>query len=105
MKKKILFAALALSLSAVEEHAISRLNVAGMSCDSVRTAVRSEGAAILRYRSPRNPSLTLYDRYVAHGGFCQIDEEAVYATVPTADDTSCPVLKCQTRVFEPFGDN
>jgi hypothetical protein len=103
--KKILLAALVLSVTAFEAQAISRYNVAGMSCGHVQDVVRSEGAAILRYPSPRNPSLTLYDRYVAHGGYCQIDEEAVASFVPTKDTASCPVLKCQPRIFQRFGDD
>ncbi len=103
--KKTLFAVFALSLVASDAHAISRHDIAGMSCSHVQGIVRAEGAAILRYPSPRNPSLILYDRYVAHGGFCQLDEEAASAFVPTADTASCPVLKCQTRIFEPFGDD
>ena len=103
--KKTLLAALALSLVAFEAHAISRYDIAGMSCSRVQGIVRADGAAILRYPSPRNPSLTLYDRYVAHGGYCQIDEEAVASFVPTKDTASCPVLKCQPRIFQPFGDD
>lgn len=104
--KKFLFATLVLSLTAVQAHAISRYNISGMSCGHVRDIVRTEGAAILRYPSQRNPSLTLYDRYVAHGGYCQANEAAVSAWVPTADTDQCPVLKCQPRVFlHPFGDD
>ncbi len=103
--KKTLLAALALSLVAFEAHAISRYEISGMSCSRVQGIVRADGAAILRYPSPRNPSLRLYDRYVAHGGFCQIDEEAAPEYVPTADTGSCPVLKCRPRIFQPFGDD
>ncbi|CAG0977216.1 MAG: hypothetical protein F9K19_25530 [Rhizobiaceae bacterium] len=103
--KKTLFAVFALSLVAFDAHAISRHDIAGMSCSHVQGIVRAEGAAILRYPSPRNPSLTLYDRFVAHGGYCQIDEEAVAFFVPTADTASCAVLKCQPRIFQPFGDD
>ena len=103
--KKTLLAALALSLVAFEAHAISRYDIDGMSCSRVQGIVRADGAAILRHRSPRNPSLTLYDRYVAHSGYCQIDEEATADFVPTADTGSCLVLKCRPHVFEPFGDN
>lgn len=103
--KKTFFAALALSLVAFDAQAISRYEIAGMSCGRVQETVRAEGAVILRYPSPRNPSLTLYDRYVAHGGFCQIDEEAAAAFVPTADTPGCRVLKCRPLIFQPFGDD
>lgn len=101
--KKFILAAFVLSLTAFEAQAISRYEIGNMSCDRVQAIVRADGAAILRYRSTNNPSLTLYDRYVAHGGFCQADEEAATAFVPTADTRSCRVLKCQPLVFEPFG--
>lgn len=103
--KKILLAALVLSVTAFEAQAISRYEIGNMSCGRVQGIVRADGAAILRYRSTNNPSLTLYDRYVAHGGYCQIDEEATADFVPTADTGSCLVLKCRPHVFEPFGDN
>lgn len=103
--KKTPLVALGLSLVAFEAQAISRYEIAGMSCGRVQGIVRAEGAAILRYPSPRNPSLTLYDRYVAHGGFCQAEEEAAAAFVPTADTPSCRVLKCQPVVFRHFGDD
>lgn len=102
--KKFILAAFALSLTAFEAQAISRYEIGNMSCDRVQGIVRADGAAILRYRSTNNPSLTLYDRYVAHGGYCQANEEAAAAFVPTADTPSCRVLKCRPMLFMHFDD-
>lgn len=104
---KVLMIALAAAMLAAPAHAISRYNSQGMSCGQVQAAVQREGAVILRYRSARNPSLTLYDRYVSGGRFCAVGEVAVGSSVPTRDDRSCYVLKCRSydreNVF-PFRD-
>ena len=92
--KKIL-AALTLSLLCVEAQAISRYTSTAMSCGEVQSRVDEEGAAILRHRSTRNPSLLLYNRYVRDRQFCSADEEIEFAYVPTADRQSCPVYKCE----------
>lgn len=85
-----------------QAHAISRYNSESLTCGEAQAIVATEGAAILRYQSQRNPSLTLYDRYVAHDGFCRMDEYAITAWVPTADTGACPVYTCEQRRFEDF---
>ena len=103
---RLLLIALAATVTAAPAHAISRYNSQGMSCGQVQAAVQREGAVILRYRSARNPSLTLYDRYVSGGRYCSVGEVAVGASVPTKNDRSCYVLKCQSydrEDFFPFG--
>jgi hypothetical protein len=94
--------ALCLSLLAVEAHAISRYTTTNMNCAAIQAAVQSEGVAILRWQSPRNPSLPLYGRYVANRRFCQMEEVAEIAYVPAAD-ASCPVHRC-ARVFRNRGN-
>ncbi|WP_040676686.1 hypothetical protein [Nitratireductor pacificus] len=94
-----------------QAEAISRYNSTAMSCAAVQGRIAAEGAAIMRYRSQRNPSLTLYDRYVAHGYLCPAGHRAVRSHIPTADRASCPVLHCKpemrdrsNRRFWLFGD-
>jgi hypothetical protein len=99
MKTKLLLA-LALSLLSADAYAISRYNSQSLSCGETRAIVRSEGAVILRYRSPRNNPL--FDRYVAHRGFCEIDEYAKAAWVPTTDTPSCPVYRCAPIEYDDF---
>lgn len=91
---KSILLALCISFVAAEAQAISRYNSTSMSCDEVRATVRGEGAVILRYRSTRNPSLQLYDRYVSDRRYCNFDEAAETAFVPAADTKSCLVRKC-----------
>ncbi|WP_353645014.1 hypothetical protein [Mesorhizobium sp. WSM2239] len=91
---KPLLLALCFSLIAAEAQAISRYNSTSMSCAEVQARVRGEGAAILRYRSTRNPSLPLYGRYVSDRRYCNHNEVAETAFVPAADTKSCLVREC-----------
>lgn len=97
---KALLAALALTLVAGEASAISRYQTMRMSCDDVQAVLRHEGAAILRWRSTRNPNLPLYGRYVSDARFCEMGEVTTFASVPTADDRACDVRKCIRRDYE-----
>lgn len=97
---KFLLIALAATTLAAPAHAISRYNSQSMTCDAVRSVVHREGAVILRYRSARNPSLPLYDRYVANGRYCSVGEVAVRDWVPTSDARRCPVAKCESANYE-----
>ncbi len=93
--------ALALAATALPAQAISRYTSTQMSCGEAQSRVRDEGAVILRYQSTRVAGLPLYDRYVAHVGYCQVNETTKLMVVPTADTRSCPVLKCIPRIL-PF---
>jgi len=73
----------------------SRYEIGGWSCERVKATIAREGAAILRYRSARNPSLSLYDRYVRDTRFCPPGQVIAYASVPAADTKSCPVRRCK----------
>jgi hypothetical protein len=97
---KMLLIALAAVTLAGPAHAISRYNSESMTCASVQATLEREGAAILRYRSARNPNLTLYDRYVSNGRFCSGGETAVNAWVPTRDRTECFVRVCKSLDFD-----
>ena len=96
--KAILLAA-SLCLVAAEAHAISRYDPTRMSCGEVQARVADEGAVILRYRSPRNPNLTLFDRYVVSNRLCPMEQTSARAYVPSADVSACPVRKCEPREF------
>lgn len=99
MMKHVALAA-GLLLVAGQAEAISRYNSTSMSCAGVQQTIKAEGAAIMRYPGTTNPSLTRYDRYVAHGGFCSFGEVAKYTYIPTADAASCQVLHCVTPNFD-----
>ena len=94
--KRILLIALAATTLAAPAHAISRYESQGMSCARVQATVQRERAVILRYRSARNPSLPLYDRYVSDGRYCAVGEVAESAWVPTRDQARCYVRKCKS---------
>lgn len=93
---KAILAAACLCLAAADAWAISRYDPTRMSCDRVRATVAREGAIILRYRAPRNPTMTLYDRYVSDARFCVMEDVRVRAYVPSADMKSCPVYRCES---------
>jgi hypothetical protein len=97
---RTLLLALGLCLVAADAQAISRYDPTRLSCDQVQAAVNAAGALILRYRSPRNTSLTLYDRYVASERFCDMGEVRTRAYVPSADLDACPVYKCKRPDFD-----
>ena len=87
---------LALCISAVgfPAAAIQRYNIQTMNCAAVQQTVKRDGAAILRWRSARNPTLPLYDRHVRNQLFCDPDQYAKRSYVPTRDRKSCLVYKC-----------
>lgn len=91
--KTVLMAA-CLSLMAAQAQAISRYEAQSLPCAEVQAIVTDEGAAILRFRSIRDPSIQRYGRYVSDGRYCHIGEQAQTAYVPAADTNSCPVREC-----------
>lgn len=81
-------------LLAGEASAISRYQTNSMSCARVQAALNADGAAILRYPAPDNPSIQLYDRYVRDRTFCSASQRADLQSVPAADTKKCSVRKC-----------
>lgn len=96
--KTAALAAVWFSLFLPEAQAITRYDTQDLTCNRVQALVRREGEAILRFTSPRG--LPLYDRYVAHAGFCEDGQYAQTGWVPSIDQPSCPVLRCLPRTFE-----
>ncbi|MBX2996437.1 MAG: hypothetical protein KF681_16570 [Bdellovibrionaceae bacterium] len=69
-----------------------------MSCSDARQLVKSHGAVVL-YESAH-----IYDRYVAHAGYCMQGETTKPAWIHTADDDQCFVgYTCETRSSENGG--
>ena len=93
MKRVIL--ALAMIACTADAHAISRYNSTSMSCERIQATIQREGAAIMRYRSARNPSLPLYGRYVADRRYCTSEEIIEYVSIPASDTSRCPVRQCK----------
>lgn len=99
---KVLLTALAIGVIATQAHAISRYQSMRMSCDEVRSAIRSEGAVILRWQSKTVANLPRYDRFVSDSRFCGSNEITAFASVPTRDSRACTVKKCEQ--YEPDDD-
>lgn len=91
--------AFCLSLLTFEAQAISRYDTMNMNCGQVQSAIDREGAAVLRYRSLRDPSVLRFDRFVRDRQYCKHNERAETTMVPTADRRACAVREC--RVVEP----
>jgi hypothetical protein len=91
--KKLLSAGLLL-LSVTGAHAVTRFEITNVTCETVQALIRSEGSAILTYRSKGILGLPRYDRYVQSQEFCDFGEVARGAGVPTIDREYCPVKKC-----------
>ena len=102
---KTAIAVAALVLVSLPAEAISRYNTDGISCEKAQSILDREGAAIFRYKSKRNPSLVLYDRYVAGSRFCQNLEYAEVSSFSTKDDASCQAYVCRMPNYDdaPFG--
>lgn len=81
-------------LSAPAALALSRYETTQLSCSRIQTILQSGGPAILRYPSPRNPGLTIYDTYVAQDGVCTTGGRGKLSSVPAADTKSCKVVQC-----------
>lgn len=74
-----------------------RYNPRRMSCDAVQGVIADQGAVTLRYTSSKVRNLPLYNRYVVNSRFCDRQDYAQPATVPTTDNPKCRVLVCAPR--------
>ena len=95
--RRIAFAIAVALVATGGAHAIERYNSRTLTCGQAHAIVAEQGAVIFRYPSPRKPDLTLYDRFVRHGGFCSLGEVAAPQAIPTKDTASCAVLRCLSR--------
>ena len=92
----LILSTLAIAPMTQEAQAISRYTSTAMSCASVRSVVRNEGAVILRWSKGGAP---MYGRFVASSGYCDPNERAVQASVPSASG-QCTVRKCKRCDFD-----
>jgi hypothetical protein len=69
-----------------------RPSTLAMSCQQARALVASRGAIVL------STGRHTYDRFVAHVGFCEIEQTTEPAFEPTADHPQCPIgNRCRSR--------
>ena len=92
--KRILLPVLFATLIPASAEAISRYNASTMSCARVQSLVASQGEVLFDYRSQNDPSILLFDRFVAHGGSCPKGQYAGAAFIPAADNPHCPLQRC-----------
>ena len=101
---RTLLLATCMALVAFPAGAISRYNSESLTCARVHAIIDSQGAAIMRYPSKFNPTLTLYDRYVKDDRYCVSQTYAQLVTIPTADMANCPVYRCAQLTYSEPGD-
>ena len=77
-----------------EARSEGRINAARNSCAAVKATIDRHGAAIVWFRSPFTGN-AIYDRYVAHRGFCQYYEQIEYRSVKTRDTNRCLLQRCK----------
>ncbi|MBK8457256.1 MAG: hypothetical protein IPL47_09250 [Phyllobacteriaceae bacterium] len=99
MRALVIIAVTLAGFAATPAFAIKRYNADKLACGEIRSIIANDGAAIMRYRSKRDPSLVLYDRYVRDRFFCAWREDAVPAWIPSRDKASCLVRRCEIPVF------
>ena len=93
--------ALGLSLTASQAVAINRYQSTALACASIQATIAHEGAAIMRW--VQSPDILRYDRYVAHGRYCDVGKVARTTTIPSADTARCPVLACRVCERDSLG--
>jgi hypothetical protein len=93
--------AIFLALMMGEASAISRRDISNLSCAQTQALVKSEGAVILRFRSPRNARALLYDRFVSDDRFCGSSEQTTRTSASASDNAYCPLRKCvEIEIFD-----
>jgi hypothetical protein len=92
---------LCIVLLPVSAHAISRYVSTSMTCAKVQATISQQGAVILQHKSARTGNL-LYDRYVSDRRFCAGGETTDWASVPTKDQKSCRVYRCEEVEYFDF---
>ncbi|MDF2369493.1 MAG: hypothetical protein P1V21_01745 [Rhizobiaceae bacterium] len=95
--KRILLT-LCLLVICMPAQAVSRYNAPVLTCQRIQTILNNDGSAILRYPSPRDAQLTLYDLYVKSRAFCQSGEQVISASVPSKDNRRCQVRQCEQNM-------
>jgi hypothetical protein len=72
---------------------LNRFEARTMSCDSLATIIRHEGAVVLWVPSKAGGGI-LYDRYVASARYCMPGGRVREKAVASSDRPDCPVMAC-----------
>ena len=101
--KKTAVLTLGIVAFALPAHALNRYNAPSLTCSRIQSILKEEGAAVLRYPSPRISQLTLYATYAFHSGYCGYDQYAKPTTVPSSDNKRCRVRVCTDNIDQGSG--
>lgn len=94
MKKAVLLTIAATGL--IGSSAFARVDSRNLTCAEARNVVQSQGAVVMTYGE--GPGGLLFDRFVAHRGYCMQQEETTPAWIPTSDTNQCLVgYRCEER--------
>lgn len=66
----------------------ARIDATSMSCSSVQHAIQRAGSAVVY------ESADIYDKYVAHQGYCGAGERLETVWISAADTDQCAVSRC-----------
>lgn len=91
---RAVLAILLVLVTAFPSLAINRYQSTSLTCSQIKERIADQGAVILRYPGRMNPSLTVYDRFVAGRNQCSSHEVAERLGIPAADTKSCKVSRC-----------
>lgn len=96
MKKAMLMTVATIGL--MSSSAFARVFSQNMTCAETRSLVQSRGAVVIYYEHSARTGNWLYDRYVAHQGYCMGGEVTQPAWIPTSDSSQCFVgYTCEQR--------
>ncbi len=88
--------ALAATLASTNAVAISTYISPSLTCSTIKSHIKNQGAVILRWTSPRtgNP---IYNRYVRNANYCNVGQTTRPKYVPASDTQKCRVFYCVRR--------
>ena len=95
-------ATIVIGLAAPAAAAQMQIDSSSLSCGALKARIAQSGSAIVRYRSTRQPSLPLYDRYVRNYHSCFGTDVTELRFVPTKDTTNCPLRTCVPEDLDQF---
>jgi hypothetical protein len=98
MRQVLLIISLCLALNSTAS-AVSLYNTSKLSCIRLKAILKSDGIAILRYPSSREPTNILYDHFSANSNRCKTGGRGKLFGVQSSDTKACRVHKCVREYF------
>ncbi|MBW8636547.1 hypothetical protein K1W69_05030 [Hoeflea sp. WL0058] len=99
MRKVVLLTLMAVATS-LPANAMSRYDATSHTCVKIQAILKLEGAVVLRYPSPRDYKLTLYETYASDSGQCEYGQFAKPSWVPSQDKKRCRVRVCADQASD-----